>query len=188
MRRCAPTPYFDSNGQPAILSGQPYRMDFGRTDLFARFDQMVWRPDADSQRGLTLFGVALFHASGDTELGSLAGVRRAGTGHPAGVATSTRSVLRSTRNAIRGSSSTIFSPPARPSAPSPASRASKVTFELNYGWQVSPAIRLMPNLQYVLNPDQSAEPFRTTNIPDAFVIGCKLAVDVSALETFTAKK
>jgi porin len=48
--------------------------------------------------------------------------------------------------------------------------------ELAYGYQLSPGIRLSPNLQYILHPDQQAEPFRTRNIPNAFVIGLKFTV------------
>jgi porin len=36
--------------------------------------------------------------------------------------------------------------------------------ELNYRAQMTPAIRVMPNVQYVLNPDQSGDPYRKTNI------------------------
>jgi porin len=53
--------------------------------------------------------------------------------------------------------------------------------ELNYGAQIIPAIRAMPNIQYIINPDQSGEPFRTKNIPNAFVIGLKFTVDLAML-------
>ena len=53
--------------------------------------------------------------------------------------------------------------------------------ELNYGIQVAPAVRLTPNLQYVIGPDQLREPFRTKPIPDFLVIGAKLSVDLFTL-------
>ena len=53
--------------------------------------------------------------------------------------------------------------------------------ELNYGYQLSPTVRITPNLQGIINPDQNAEPFRTKNIPDALVIGCKATIDITTL-------
>jgi porin len=57
----------------------------------------------------------------------------------------------------------------------------EIMMELNYGAQVTPSIRMMPNLQYIVNPDQSGEPTRKTNIPDAFVVGLKFTVDLAKL-------
>lgn len=48
--------------------------------------------------------------------------------------------------------------------------------ELAYGYQLSPSIRLSPNLQYILHPDQQSVPFRTSNIPNASLIGLKFTV------------
>jgi porin len=39
----------------------------------------------------------------------------------------------------------------------------------------------MPNIQYIVNPDQSGTPFRTKNIPNAFVVGVKFVVDIGKL-------
>ena len=57
----------------------------------------------------------------------------------------------------------------------------QVMMELNYGLQINPAIRLTPNLQVIVNPDQTRFPFYRKNIPDAFVVGAKLSVDLFTL-------
>jgi len=57
----------------------------------------------------------------------------------------------------------------------------EIMIELHYLAQVTPTITLEPNLQYIINPDQSSEPFRTTNIPNAFVIGLKFTVDIGKI-------
>ena len=57
----------------------------------------------------------------------------------------------------------------------------QIMMELNYGIQLTPAIRLTPNLQYIINPDQTRFPFYPKNIPDAFVVGAKLSVDLFTL-------
>ena len=57
----------------------------------------------------------------------------------------------------------------------------EVMLELNYGLQMTPAVRLTPNLQYVVNPDQAAEPANDRRARNAFVVGAKLAIDLSIL-------
>jgi porin len=57
----------------------------------------------------------------------------------------------------------------------------EIMMELHYLAQVTPAITFEPNLQYIINPDQSAEPFRKSNIPNAFVVGVKFTVDIGKI-------
>jgi porin len=175
-------PYLDASGRPAILTGAPYRTEFGRSDVYALFDQMVWRPDQSSPRGLTLFGVAMFHASGRVEqdhslelgavqLGTLPGRDR----DTIGLAINERrfsSLFVDNIAAARTLAGGTADIPRE-----------EVMVELNYGIEVSSAVRLTPNLQYVLNPDQASVPSRTTNIRNAFVAGARIAVDLSALAT-----
>lgn len=53
--------------------------------------------------------------------------------------------------------------------------------ELAYGVQLLPGVLVSPNIQVVLQPDQSSEPARTTDIPNALVFGCKIAISAPAL-------
>ena len=60
--------------------------------------------------------------------------------------------------------------------------ATQTILELSYGIQLTPAVRLMPNLQYVINPQpQEKFAFRPRAIPDAVVVGAKLSVDLFTL-------
>lgn len=54
----------------------------------------------------------------------------------------------------------------------------EIMMELTYGAQISRAFRVSPNLQYIINPDQIAEPFRTKNIKNTFIVGLKFTLDV----------
>ena len=60
-------------------------------------------------------------------------------------------------------------------------RRHQYMMELAYGLQVNPAIRLSPNLQYILHPDQTGAPDRTRNIRNAFILGFKFTVDAMQL-------
>jgi porin len=42
-------------------------------------------------------------------------------------------------------------------------------------------LRLSPNVQYIVHPDQSGVPFRATNVPDALVFGFKFTLDAMKL-------
>lgn len=174
-------PFYDANFAPAILTGNPYRMDGARSDVYARFDQMVWRPDPDSPRGLSIFGVALQHISGRAEqehsfelgalqLGTLPGRDRDTIGFMVNEKRFSPLFVNNilAAQAIAGSHAAV--------------PHEEVMFELNYGLEVNKAVRLLPNLQYVLNPDQSAEPFRPQRIRNAFVIGGQFVVDLTALD------
>ncbi|GAC1497406.1 MAG: hypothetical protein NVS1B2_19260 [Vulcanimicrobiaceae bacterium] len=59
--------------------------------------------------------------------------------------------------------------------------ASEVMMEFAYGAQLTPAVRVSPNVQYVLAPDQASVPGRSTPIPNALVFGLKFTLDVPTL-------
>ncbi len=173
-------PVRDVTGRAAVLTGLGPQTRFGRSGVYARFDQMVWRPDPTGIQGLTLFGVAMTGTSGRLiedyflEIGALQ------TGTFAGRPYDTVGFVINTQKFSPLALSNI----ALAQASLGLSRTlptQQVMMELNYGIQVTPAIRLTPNLQYIINPDQTRFPFRPRNIPDAFVVGAKLSVDLFTL-------
>ena len=173
-------PVRDVAGGPAVLTGLTPATRFGRSGIYARFDQMVWRPDPNGIGGLTLFGVAMAGTGGRLvedyflEIGALQ------TGTFAGRPYDTVGFVINTQ---------AFSPLALGNIA--AAQASlglfrtipkqQIMMELNYGIQVTPAIRLTPNLQYIVNPDQTRFPYYPKNIPDTLVVGAKLSVDLFTL-------
>ena len=141
---------------------------------------MIWRPDGSKPTGLSLFGAGFLSTSGrqsqdhSFELGLL----QLGT-----LPGRDRDTIGFAVNEKRYSGLYIDNILLQriPAGGSPYLSREQVMFELNYGYEVNNAIRLLPNLQYVLNPDQGAEPTRPTSIPNAFVIGGRLTVDLSAV-------
>ena len=51
--------------------------------------------------------------------------------------------------------------------------------ELGYGLQVTPAVRVQPNLHYIVKPDQLNAPSRRLDLPNAVVIGVRLDIDLA---------
>jgi len=63
----------------------------------------------------------------------------------------------------------------------PDVRHDEIMMELAYGAQISPAVRISPNVQYILHPDQTGAPLRPTAIPNALIVGFKFNVDAMKL-------
>jgi len=171
-------PLRDANGVPAITSGQAYAARNGRSGVFARFEQTVWKPELDSQRSLTVFGAALANTSGETvesnfqQLGLV--MKGPFTARPKdslgfvvtrqGYSDEALENLRLARASAGGNGTP---------------HDAQVMMELSYGFQVTPQVRIQPNVQYVINPDQLNAPTRTEDLPNAFVVGLRFDIDLA---------
>jgi porin len=172
------SPLYSENGGFSALNGQPYATMFGRNGVWARFDQMITRPDPNSNRGLTVFGVFMDATSGQPvmsqyyELGLLQqGTFEGRDADTLGFVVNVEKWSNYALNNVRLARASVGSF----TAPSPY----MVMMELNYGWQITPAVQLSPNLQAIINPDNFNEPTRPNNIPTAFIVGAKLNVDLA---------
>jgi porin len=169
-------PLRDADGGLAVLTGKPYATRHGRTGAFFRFEQMLTRPDPDTQRGLTLFGVAMANLSGRATESRYLELGLVQTGTFKG---RDKDTIGFVINDQRFSDLTLANiRAARTSAGGSASiPRDQYMMELAYGAQITPAIRVSPNIQYIVNPDQGSVPFRTSNIPNALIFGFKFTVD-----------
>lgn len=173
-------PLRDAHGGIAILTGQNAATLHGRSGLYFRFDQMLTRPDANSKRGLTLFGVAMANLSGRVEESHYLELGLLQTGTFKGRDADTLGFLindqqfsdlavermRAARMAAGGDGNI---------------HRHQYMMELAYGVQLNPAMRISPNIQYILHPDQTGAPFRTRDIGNALVFGLKFTVDAPTL-------
>ena len=151
-------PYLDVQNRPAVLSGFDRRVQFGRSLVYARFDQMVWRPDPTAPQGLTLFGVAIKGTEGrqinDYYLEGGALLLGTFPGRPydtVGFVISNQKFSSLGLAGVRTARASLGLNPRDIAT-------QQLMLELNYGVQITPAIRLTPNLQYIVNPDKHALP------------------------------
>lgn len=177
-------PLRDADGGIAILTGRSAATRHGRSGIYIRFDQMLTRPDPRSDRGLTLFGVAMTNLSGRVEerrfleLGLVQkGTFRGRDQDTIGFVVNQQSFsdlamerMRAARVAAGGDGNV---------------RRNQYMMELAYGAQIGPAIRVSPNVQYILHPDQTGALFRTSNIGNALIFGFKFTVDAPTLLAMT---
>ncbi len=174
-------PVNDIHGGRALFSGLAPQQDFGRSIVYGRFDQAVFKRTGPHPQELQIFGAVLGGTGGrqiqnwQIEAGVVfTGPFKSRPFDAIGLDVSDQhySTLGfSNIVAARASEGIVGNLPSR----------DETLIELNYGVQLTPAIHLTPNLQYIFNPDNLREPFLTRPIRDAFVIGGKLTVDVFTL-------
>jgi porin len=167
-------PLNDVEGQPALLNGEPYARHHDRSGMFFRFTQNV------GTNGLAVFGVAMTKLFGQVNENQYYELGTVQTGTFAGRPADTIGFVVNDQEFSNLFVDNIAT--ARESVGGGGGIPRReIMMELNYGAQVTPYLRMMPNLQYIVNPDQSGEPFRKTNIPNAFVVGLKFVVDLGRL-------
>nr|WP_314371756.1 carbohydrate porin [Sphingomonas paucimobilis] len=173
-------PLRDDRGGIAILSGRPAATLKGRSGIYARFDQMLTRPDMTSHRGLAVFGVAMTNLSGRVEERHFLELGLVQTGTFAGRDRDTIGFVINQQSFSDLAMARMRV--ARVSAGGDANiRRDQYMMELAYGAQIGPAVRISPNVQYILHPDQTGLPFRRTDIPNALVFGFKFTIDAPTL-------
>jgi porin len=59
--------------------------------------------------------------------------------------------------------------------------ANEYVFEVNYGIQANDWLRVLPNFQYVANPDSLAVPKQAKQTPNAVIFGVQLSVNLVRL-------
>jgi len=167
-------PLNDATGQPALLAGQAYAQHHDRSGMFLRFTQNI------GTGGLAVFGVFMTKTSGEVNENQYYELGAVQTGTFAGRDQDTIGFLVNDQEFSNAFIENIAT--ARESAGGTGNIPRReIMMELNYGAQLTPTIRAMPNLQYIVNPDQSAEPFRTQNIKNAFVVGIKFTIDLAKI-------
>ncbi|SDA11608.1 carbohydrate porin [Sphingomonas sp. NFR15] len=173
-------PVRDASGGIAILTGKPAATLHGRSGLYFRFDQMLTRPDPNSKRGLAVFGVAMTNLTGRVEESHYLELGLLQTGTFRGRDADTIGFLINDQQFSDLAMERMRA--ARMSAGGDGNIGRhQYMMELAYGAQLSPAVRISPNIQYILHPDQTGAPFRTKNIGNALVFGFKFTIDAPTL-------
>ena len=174
-------PIFTNTGAlQALATGTP-QTDFGRSVVFARFDQMIYRPDPTTLRGITVFGVGMVGTGGQQTQSYYAEGGAIWTGIAASRPYDTLGFVVSDQhysglglfNLRTASFAAGINPAIFPS--------DQFMLELNYGIQLDPGLRVLPQLQYIVNPTQPGAPYLTRPIPNAFVLGFKFSADLLTL-------
>jgi len=167
-------PLNDVQGQDALLAGQPDTRHHDRSGLFLRFTQDL------NTTGLAVFGVFMTKLTGNVNENQFYELGAVQTGTFPGRPDDTVGLMVNDQEF-----SNLFIDNIALARESEGATGhiphQEIMMELNYDAAVTPAVKIMPNLQYIIDPDQSAEPFRTKSIPNAFVVGVKFVIGLGKI-------
>jgi porin len=161
--------YYDTSNASYLGSpiGGPQSTQRGRWGFYVQADQMLHRTTPGTDRGLTAFAVAAY-AGPDTamlqtywQIGLLQKGTFTGRDHDT-IGLALNQVRVSNQLIAAQNAANILTPG------SVAVQSAETAIELNYRAQVTPWSTLMPNIQYVMNPNA------VTSIPNALVLGLQV--------------
>lgn len=152
----------------------------GRRGAYILGDQMVWRPDQDSPRGIAVFGGAAAPADSDEAFSLQAVGGAVWTGPFAQRPFDQLGILGSYIQLSKKETGYLNGLLAKARSTSFIARDGFV-FELSYGFELVPGITLQPALQYLVHPDTISRTSAKFAPRDAFVVGLKLSVNANAL-------
>jgi len=173
--------FYDRNGGSAAASGLP-RVALGgdRVGLYAMIDETVSRGAGDSKRNLALFARGFLNVGNVQQLDWFASVGFVKTGTFTGRDNDTIGFLLSNTR-FSDQQVAYLRDLRRKAGGTGAPEANEVIGEVNYGFAALPGLRIMPNVQYVINPDPIFAPTTRKDIPAAVVLGVRVDVRFTQL-------
>ncbi|GLR68859.1 porin [Acidocella aquatica] len=152
---------------------------YGRTMVYVQAKQMVYRPDMNSDRGLTVFGAAVFgpdaHQSADYNLTAGAVYQGPLASRPAdslGIAVGDLHYRSNFIDQLYAYRTNTLGGSGRPAS-------NLIMAEIDYDAYLTPYLDVMPNLQYIVHPDGlGAQAYPGHNLNDAFVVGLQFNLNV----------
>ncbi len=173
-------PSRDANGGYSILTGLPEKTERGRSGAYILFDQTVWRAAETPSKTVVVFAGAGQSLSGRTiqrgygQLGILAtGPFAARPDDTLGFAVTSEVFSHAAIQSMivaRAAKGVTLSPPK-----------TETVLELNYGFRVNKALKITPNLQYIINPDSLSDPIRIKNTENAVIAGFMFSCDMTSI-------
>jgi porin len=180
------SPLYDRNGNPAGVTGLPRAAQTGtKVGVYALADQTISRPDTKSPRNLAVFGRVFYNAGADSVIDWFASTGFVKTGTFKRRDNDTIGFIVSNTHFSDAEVEYLRELRAKAGGSGTPPR-NEIIGEVNYGFAAAPGVRLLPNLQYVINPDSINATKYRTDIPSAIVVG--LRIDVRFAQLLTGSK
>lgn len=175
------SPFFDANGNSAAQTGLARtRLDGNRLGFYAMVDQTVARAPGRSKRNLAVFGRLFVNAGNVQQLDWFASAGLVKTGTFKGRDSDTIGLIVS--NTHFSDQQIAYLRDLRAKAGGSGSpKADEIIAELNYAFAALPGLRIMPNVQYAINPDPIYATGRRADIPNAVVLGVRVDLKLAQL-------
>lgn len=174
-------PFLSTTGRSrGLFGGKPMPHGGGRAGFYGLADQVVWRPEVGTARGVAVFGSAGAPLDGK-ELFAFQGVSGAiWTGPLASRPLDQVGVLGSFIRLSNKEDGYLNALLKKARSTTMVDR-NQFIFEVNYNYRITEGIFVASSLQYIVNPDSISRPTATRAPEDALVVGLKLAVNVGEL-------
>lgn len=160
----------------AVYGGAPLH-DPNRTAAWIQTQQMIYRTDTTSHRGLTVFSNFMWETSG---VAPIRGYYMAGLEDIGPIAARPHDMvnLAATLYSLNGRYQEALAQQIGGAGHTPNTEE---MFELNYGALVAPGINFQPYIQYLINPDQAGVNYTPTRdrLPNSVVTGVQLTVSLN---------
>lgn len=169
--------YYDVNGRPAGLTGKTKAtLNGGRMAWYAMGDQTVWK--GKGPRKLELFFRAFANTGNAQAVKQFASVGGVLTGTFASRPNDTLQMFVSDTRFDQKEVDYLGDLRARHGGTG-APHANEYITEIGYGIAVARGVRVLPNIQYVVNPDPLYATGRLNDIPNALIVGIRVDIHVA---------
>jgi porin len=155
---------------------------FGRAAIYAQAQQMVYQTAPNSPRGVYLFGEAMVGTAGGKQVSNLQA--EAGMIWEGPLASRPNDNIGLAVSGLHYNNRYLNSLYQTRLAEGGVDRPDHnlIMTEIHYAIQVNKWLNVMPNFQYVINPDgQGFSTYATHNLPNSAVFGIQLYVDLPTL-------
>jgi porin len=173
-------PAYNTKDQAIALDHGTAATHFGRTGIYTFVNQVVYRPDLLNARNLRVFG-GFTHSLDEPEeiqWGGDVGMLYTGpfASRPLDAIGAIGTVMH-----FGGRELTYLKEERALAGGTGTPAANEYVFEVNYGIQANDWLRVLPNFQYVANPDSLAQPKQAKQTPNAVIFGVQLTVNLVRL-------
>lgn len=168
-----------TNRSRGRFGGTARPSDVERKGVYAMADKVVWRADRDSPRNLNVFGGIVQQLEEQEIMRQQIYGGFVLNGPFASRPQDTVGFSASYFNLTPGEVAYLTAARARAGGSGHQS-AHEFTFELNYGWRVTRGVTLMPNVQYIIDPDNSGIPATKVLPKNILAFGLNLQINFGA--------
>ncbi len=173
-------PYYNTKGASKVQAGGTALTRNGQSGFYLSGDQVIYRPDPRATRNLAIFG-GMQAADDDAEV-----VRRqfhlglVYTGPWESRPTDTIGIVGNLLQ-LGKEKKDFLQDSRRKAGGTDGVSSNEYIFEANYGVQLTSAINIRPNIQYVVNPDTILSPNTKFQPKNIFVVGCRLSMEIDKM-------
>jgi porin len=180
-------PYLNSNHQPRLAAGGTPLQHDGQAGWYVMGDAVTGHLHGDAKRPVTVFGGLI----GSTEnYVPFKGQAIAGVIVTGPFAARPRDTLGLVGSYIKiGGRQVHYLQASRiASGGTDRVRRGEAIFELNYGMAIGRNVRISPNIQYVVNPDNFLQPRASKQSGDILAFGMRISLDIAGFLGMPAMK